>query len=51
MSWSYTTTRRALDELLAHELVRAEREVPHAYAVLDVPALEHANLTPPDEIE
>jgi hypothetical protein len=52
MSWSYTTTRRALDELLAHELLRvAEHEAPRHYEVLDVPAAENANLTAPDELE
>jgi hypothetical protein len=52
MAWSYTTTRRALDELQAHELLRAiSNEMPRRYEVLDVPAAEHAGLTPPDELE
>jgi hypothetical protein len=51
MSWSYTTTRRALDELLAHELLKlADNESPKRYRVLDVPAAEASGLTPPDEL-
>ena len=52
MAWSYTTTRRALEELVAHELLRpAGQETPRRYEVLDVPAAEHVGLTRPDELE
>lgn len=46
LGWTYTTTRRALDELMAHELVKlVEGDAPRRYRVLDAAAAAPAGVT------
>ncbi|MCO5167396.1 MAG: hypothetical protein M9894_13685 [Planctomycetes bacterium] len=54
LGWTYTTTRRALDELVAHEMVKlVEGDAPRRYRVLDgtaaVPGV--TGLLHPDALE
>lgn len=50
-SWPFTTARRAIDELVTHELVRLVRKkAPITYRVVDVPLTESTGLTHPDEV-
>lgn len=52
LGWSYTTTRRALDELVSHELAKlVEGDAPRRYRLLDGAALPTVGgLTHPDEV-
>ena len=53
LGWSYGTTRRALDELLGHELLKlAAHETPRRYQLLDgIDLGKSARLTSPDALE
>ncbi len=53
LGWTYTTTRRALDELVAHELARVvDGDAPRRYRLLDgaAPPVGVTGLTHPDAL-